>query len=81
MRTRSWNACAAGERLPRRECSSTTLRLTTGSTSASLRKPGRSPSFYGLAAQELEAEKGGTFLFLEGASGSTHNLSLPAASH
>jgi hypothetical protein len=43
------------------------------------RKPGRSPSFYGLAAQELEAEQGGTFLFLEGASGSTHNLSLPAA--
>jgi hypothetical protein len=44
-----------------------------------VRKPGRSPSFYGLAAQELEAEKGGAFLFLEGASGSTHNLSLPAA--
>jgi hypothetical protein len=44
------------------------------------RKPGvRSPSFYGLAAQELEAEHGGTFCFLEGASGSTHNLSLPAA--
>ena len=43
------------------------------------RKPGRSPSFYGLAAQELEAEVGGTFLFLEGASGSTHNLTLPAA--
>jgi hypothetical protein len=43
------------------------------------RKPGRSPSFYGLACQELETEKGGTFLFLEGASGSTHNLTLPAA--
>ncbi|MBX9622952.1 MAG: hypothetical protein K2X82_03975 [Gemmataceae bacterium] len=42
------------------------------------RKPGRSPSFYGLAAQELEAERGGVFLFLEGASGSTHNLGLPA---
>jgi hypothetical protein len=42
-----------------------------------VRKPGtRSPSFYGLAAQELEGELGGTFLFLEGASGSTHNLSL-----
>jgi hypothetical protein len=42
-----------------------------------VRKPGaRSPSFYGLAAQELEAELGGTFLFLEGASGSAHNLSL-----
>jgi hypothetical protein len=47
--------------------------------SIGVRKPGRSPSFYGLAAQELEAEKGGTFLFLEGASGSTHNLTLPAA--
>src|SRR5207249_4035715 len=39
----------------------------------------RSPSFYGLAAQELEAELGGPVCFLEGASGSTHNLSLPAA--
>ncbi len=40
-------------------------------------KPGvRSPSFYGLAAQELEKEKGGTFLFFEGASGSTHNLGV-----
>ena len=36
----------------------------------------RSPSFYGLAAQELEAEHGGTVCFLEGASGSTHNLGL-----
>ena len=43
-------------------------------------KPGvRSPSFYGLAAQELEKEKGGTFLFFEGASGSTHNLDVTAA--
>jgi hypothetical protein len=41
------------------------------------RLPGRrSPSFYGLAAQELEAQFGGTMCFLEGASGSTHNLSL-----
>ena len=40
-------------------------------------KPGvRSPSFYGLAAQALEKEKGGTFLFFEGASGSTHNLDV-----
>ena len=38
----------------------------------------RSPSFYGLAAQELEKQKGGTFLFFEGASGSTHN-ELPVA--
>jgi len=34
----------------------------------------RSPSFYGLAAQELEGEIGGTVVFLEGASGSTHNI-------
>ena len=41
----------------------------------------RSPSFYGLAAQELEAELGGIASFIEGASGSTHNLSgaVPAA--
>jgi hypothetical protein len=38
----------------------------------------RSPSFYGLAAQELEREKGGLFLFFSGASGSTHNLDLKA---
>lgn len=42
-------------------------------------KPGtRSPGFYGLAAQELEKQKGGTVLFFEGASGSTHNLHLQA---
>lgn len=41
------------------------------------REPGvRSPSFYGLAAQDLEKELGGTLCFLEGASGSTHNLTL-----
>lgn len=34
----------------------------------------RSPSFYGLAAQELEAELGGVVCFLQGASGSTHNI-------
>ena len=39
----------------------------------------RSPSFYGLAAQALEKERGGTFLFFEGASGSTHNLDLKTA--
>lgn len=39
----------------------------------------RSPSFYGLAAQELQKERGGTFVFFEGASGSTHNLDLTAA--
>lgn len=41
------------------------------------RTPGlRSPAFYGLAAQDLEKELGGTALFFEGASGSTHNLDL-----
>ncbi len=34
----------------------------------------RSASFYGLAAQELERELGGVVNFLEGASGSTHNV-------
>ena len=38
----------------------------------------RSPSIYGLAAQELEPELGGMVTFLEGASGSTHNLELKA---
>lgn len=36
----------------------------------------RSPSFYGLAAQELEVALGANVCFLEGASGSTHNLHL-----
>jgi hypothetical protein len=41
------------------------------------RQPGkRSPSIYGLAAQEIETEQGGVIGFLEGASGSTHNLGL-----
>jgi neutral ceramidase len=47
-------------------------------------KPGvRSPSFYGLAAQSIEKERGGTVIFFEGASGSTHNLdvSTPEATH
>jgi hypothetical protein len=35
----------------------------------------RSPSFYGLAAQELESDARGVVCFLEGASGSTHNIS------
>ena len=38
----------------------------------------RSPSFYGLAAQDLERRLGGTVLFFSGAAGSTHNLSVPA---
>ena len=36
----------------------------------------RSPGFYGLASQELEEELGGNALFLLGAAGSTHNLTL-----
>jgi neutral ceramidase len=41
-------------------------------------KPGvRSPSFYGLAAQAIEKDRGGTVIFFEGASGSTHNLDVP----
>ncbi len=42
----------------------------------------RSASFYGLAAQEMERELGGVVSFLEGASGSTHNIrgvSVPLA--
>jgi neutral ceramidase len=43
-------------------------------------KPGvRSPSFYGLAGQRLEKELRGVFSFVEGASGSTHNLDLSCA--
>lgn len=44
-------------------------------------KPGvRSPGFYGLAAQDLERELGGNVVFLEGASGSTHNITgMPTA--
>ena len=48
-------------------------------TIGTLKPAVRSPSFYGLAAQELEKEHGGVFLFFEGASGSTHNLDLQAA--
>jgi neutral ceramidase len=44
------------------------------------RQPGkRSPGFYGLAAQDLESELGGIVCFLEGPSGSTHNLNLSGA--
>lgn len=45
--------------------------------SIGVRQPGkRSPSIYGLAAQDLESELGGFVSFFEGASGSTHNLNL-----
>ena len=37
----------------------------------------RSPSFYGLAAQALEEKFGAAVCFLEGASGSTHNMNCP----
>jgi hypothetical protein len=43
-------------------------------------RPGvRSPSFYGLAAQDLEAELGGAVGFLEGAAGSTHAYNITPA--
>ncbi|NUM54852.1 MAG: DUF1080 domain-containing protein [Candidatus Hydrogenedentes bacterium] len=45
---------------------------TIGTVSGSV----RSPSYYGLAAQQIEQENGATVCFLEGASGSTHNLYL-----
>ncbi len=38
----------------------------------------RSPAFYGMAAQRMEQDLGGTFCFLEGASGSTHRLDVEA---
>jgi hypothetical protein len=47
-------------------------------TIGSLRPGVRSPAFYGLVAQELEAELGGPTVFLEGASGSTHVMNKPA---
>ncbi len=40
------------------------------------RAPKRSPGFYGHTAQELSLELGCPVLFLSGAAGSTHNLSL-----
>lgn len=43
-------------------------------TIGTLRNNVRSPSIYGLAAQRLEQKLGGAVCFLEGASGSTHNL-------
>jgi hypothetical protein len=41
-----------------------------------VRTPKKSPSFYGLAAQELTEELGGQVAFFSGAAGSTHNLTL-----
>jgi hypothetical protein len=39
----------------------------------------RSPAFYGMAAQRMESDLGGTFGFLQGASGSTHRLNVSPA--
>ncbi len=47
-------------------------------TIGALRPGVRSPAFYGMVAQQLETELGGTVAFLEGASGSTHELDKPA---
>ena len=46
-------------------------------TIGSLQPNVRSPSFYGLAAQALEEKWGAPVCFLEGASGSTHNMNCP----
>ncbi|MDZ4849610.1 MAG: hypothetical protein SGI77_09965 [Pirellulaceae bacterium] len=43
-------------------------------TIGTLSRGKRSPSFYGLAAQELESELNSVIGFVEGASGSTHNI-------
>ena len=48
-------------------------------TIGTLRGGVRSPSFYGLAAQALEEKWGAPVCFLEGASGSTHNLNSSVA--
>jgi neutral ceramidase len=48
-------------------------------TIGSLRPQVRSPSFYGLAAQALEEKWGVPVCFLEGASGSTHNMNCSVA--
>jgi hypothetical protein len=48
-------------------------------TIGSLQPGVRSPSFYGLAAQALEKQWGAPVCFLEGASGSTHNMNCSVA--
>ena len=52
------------------------LLFNHSSHNIGVRSSGRSPSFYGLAAQELEEELGGTAIFIPGAFGSTHVLTL-----
>ena len=52
------------------------LLFNHSSHNIGVRREGRSPSFYGLASQELEEELGGTTVFVPGAFGSTHVLTL-----
>ena len=52
------------------------LLFNHSSHNIGVRRSGRSPAFYGLAAQELEQELGGTTIFIPGAFGSTHVLTL-----
>ncbi|MHC4461716.1 MAG: hypothetical protein ACYS6W_08490 [Planctomycetota bacterium] len=52
------------------------LLFNHSSHNIGVRSSGRSPAFYGLAAQELEEELGGTAIFTPGAFGSTHALTL-----
>ena len=52
------------------------LLFNHSSHNIGVRSGGRSPAFYGLAAQELEEELGGTTIFIPGAFGSTHVLTL-----
>ena len=55
------------------------LLFNHSSHNIGVRSNGRSPSFYGLAGQELEEELGGTTIFIPGAFGSTHVLTLSMA--
>jgi hypothetical protein len=52
------------------------LLFNHSSHNIGVRSSGRSPSFYGLSGQELEEELGGTTIFMPGAFGSTHVLTL-----
>lgn len=52
------------------------LLLNHSSHNIGVRSSKRSPGFYGLAAQELEEELGGVTIFMPGAFGSTHVLTL-----
>lgn len=52
------------------------LLFNHSSHNIGVRSHWRSPSFYGIAGQELEEELGGTTIFMPGAFGSTHVLTL-----